>query len=189
MLVGMNHVRLGEPLEGLPYVRRANAAAPPREAWMRVELAILVEAERTGAAVALAERMVGLWPDEARHYETLSGLLLAAGEDPRALAALTVAWLRGLLTTERQLLTLARLNMRLDTPAQGATILEAGLRAEQVRPTFAHLELLLGGWTAARETARARAVVERLAELTEDGEYHLRKALLVRCCAPRHAGH
>lgn len=179
MLVGMNHVRLGEPLEGLPYVRRANAAAPPREAWMRMELAILVETERTGDAIALAERMVGLWPDAARHYETLSGLLLAAGEDPRALAVLTVAWLRGLLTAERQLLALARLNMRLDTPAQGAAILEAALRAEQVRPTFAHLELLLGGWTAARETARARAVVERLAELAEDGEYHLRKALLL----------
>ena len=179
MLVGVNHAQQGELAEGLPYVRRANAIATPREAWLRVELAMLVETGRPGEAIALAERMVGLWPDEVRHYETLSGLLLADGEDPRALAALTVAWLRGLLTEEHQLLTLARLNMRLDTPAQGAAILEAALRAEQVRPTFAHLELLLGGWTAARETARARAVVERLAELAEDGEYHLRKALLL----------
>ena len=179
MLVGVNHVQQGELAEGLPYVRRANVIAPPREVWMQVELAILVETGRTGEAIALAERMVGLWPDEVRHYEALSGLLLAAGEDPRALAALTVAWLRGLLAEEHQLLTLARLNMHLDTPARGAAILEAALGAEQVRPTFANLELLLGGWTAARETARARAVVERLAELAEDGEYHLRKALLL----------
>ena len=179
MLVGVNHVQLGDMLEGLPYVRRANTISTPREAWMRVELAILVETGQTGDAIALAERIVGLWPDVASHYETLSGLLLETGQDARALAALSVAWLRGLLEDERLILTLAQLNMHLDNPARGAAILAAAMDAGQVRPTFEHLELLHNGWAAARESVPAAAVVDRLAEMAQDGEYDLRKALLL----------
>ena len=179
MLVGVNHVQQGEMLEGLPYVRRANTISTPREAWMRVELAILVETGQTAEAIALAEKMVGLWPDVASHYETLAGLFLEADQDDRALAALSVAWLRGLLEAEHLILTLARLNMHQDNPARGAAILAAAMDAGQVEPTFEHLELLLNGWASARESVPAAAVVDRLADMAEDGEYHLRKALLL----------
>ncbi len=179
MLVGVNHVQEGEMLEGLPYVRRANRLTTPREAWMQVELAILVETGRLDEAIAVAEQIVGLWPDEVSYYETLSGLLMQTGDDARALSALTVPWLRGLLTEEAQILNLARLNLHLRSPARGAEVLTAAMEAGHVAPTFENLELLLNAWAAARETGRAAALTDRLVGLAEGGEYHLRKALLL----------
>lgn len=178
MLVGVNHVQQDDLPAGLPYVRRANAIAPPREAWMRVELAILVETGQREAAIALAEEIVNLWPDKARHYETLAGLLLDAGEDARALSVLSVPWLADLFREERQILTLARLNLHLNNPARGAAVLAAALGDGRVPPTVANLELLLNAWSAARETAQAAAVTDQLAATAEHGEYHLRRALL-----------
>lgn len=179
MLVGVNHVQRGEMLSGLPYVRRANDMDAPRESWLQVELAILVEAARQREAIVVAKEMVSLWPDRVRHYETLAGLLLETEQDGRALAALTIPWLAGLLADEPQILTLARLNMHLDNPARGARVLAAAIGDGRVRGTKANLELLLNAWTAARENTPARAVTDRLAAQAEDGEYHLRKALLL----------
>ena len=179
MLVGVNHVQRGEMLSGLPYVRRANDIDTPRESWLQVELAILVETDRLHEAIAVAEEMIGLWPDHVRHYETLSGLLMETEQDERALSALTVPWLAGLLADEPQILTLARLNMHLDNPARGAQVLATAIRDGRVRATTANLELQLNAWTAARETTAAAVVTDRLAAQAEDGEYHLRKALLL----------
>ena len=179
MLVGVNHVQQGEMLEGLPYVRRANRLATPRAAWMQVELAILVESDRLDEAIAVAEEIVGLWPNEVRYYETLSGLLMQTGDDDRALAALTVPWLRGLLVQEAPILKLVRLNLHLHNPARGAEVLAAAMEAGRVRPTFENLELLMHAWAAAKEARRAAAMTDRLAVLARNGEYHLRKALLL----------
>ena len=178
MLVGVNHVQQGEMLPGLPWVRRANDMAP-RESWLQVELAILVEAERWREAIAVAEEMINLWPGHVRHYETLAGLLLETEQDGRALSALTVPWLAGLLVDERQILTLARLHLHLDNPAHGANVLATAIGDGRVPATTANLELLLNAWTAARENTEAAAVTDRLAAQAEDGEYHLRKALLL----------
>ena len=180
MLAGVNHVQSEELLAGLPYVRLANALAPkPRENWQQVELAILVEAKRHDEAIDLLHRMVALWPDRMTYYESLSGLFMETGQERRALAALAVAWLRGLLSAERHFVTLAQLSMFLDKPERGARILADAIDAGQVSPTEEHLELLLHAWTAARETSRAAQAIDRLAEVAESGEYHLRKALLL----------
>ena len=180
MLAGVNQVQSGNLLAGLPYVQRANAlASPPRESWKQAELAILFETKRYLQAIALLEGMLGLWPDRVRYYETLSGLLMETGQESRALSALAIPWLRGLLTEQRQLLALARLNLYLNNPERGAEVLHGAIEAGYVQPSQENLELLLNAHSAARETGRALEVIERLAQQAEDGEYHLRKALLL----------
>lgn len=180
MLAGVNEVQRGELLAGLPYVRRANAlASPPRESWKRAELAILFETKRYLEAIALLEGMLALWPDRVYYYETLSGLLMETGQESRALSALSIPWLRGLLTEQRHLLALARMNLYLDNPERGAQVLHGAIDAGHVQANQEHLELLLNAWSAARETGRALQVIERLAQLADDGEYYLRKALLL----------
>ena len=180
MLIGINHSERDELLEALPFVRRANALADPaREPWKQLELALLFETKRYDEAITLLEGIIALWPDKVRYYEMLSGLLVETGQDARALSALMVPWLNGLLTEEHLILTLVRLNLYLDDPARGGEILERSIELGQVQPTFENLELLLNAWTGAREMNRAVEVIAQLSELAEDGEYYLRKALLL----------
>ena len=180
MLLGINHSEQEELLEALPYVRQANVLAESaREPWKQLELALLFETKRYGEAITLLEEMIALWPDKVRYYEMLSGLLVETGEDARALSALMIAWLGGLLTEEHLVLTLVRLNLYLDHPARGGEILEDAIEHGHVQPTFENLELLLNAWANARETDKAVSVISTLAELAQDGDYYLRKALLL----------
>ncbi len=180
MLIGINHSERDALSEALPYVRRANALADPaREPWKQLELAILFETKRYDEAITLLEGIIALWPERVRYYEMLSGLLVEREQDARALSALMIPWLSGLLTEEHLILTLARLSLYLDDPARGGEILERSMELGHVEPTFENLELLLNAWTDAREMHRAVEVIGKLAELAEDGEYYLRKALLL----------
>lgn len=180
MLIGINHSERDELDEALPYVRRANALAdPPREPWKQLELAILFETKRYDEAISLLEGIIALWPDRVRYYEMLSGLLVETEREARALSALMIPWLNGFLTEEHLILTLVRLNLYLDHPVRGGEILERSIELGHVEPTFETLELLLNAWTDAREMRRAVNVIGKLAELAEDGEYYLRKALLL----------
>ncbi len=180
LLVGINHSEQGDLRAALPYVRQANALAESaREPWKQLELALLFETRRYGEAITLLEEMIALWPDKVRYYEMLSGLLVETGEDGRALSALMIAWLGGLLTEEHLVLTLVRLNLYLNHPARGGEILENAIELGHVQPTFENLELLLNAWASARETDKAVFVIGSLAELSGDGDYYLRKALLL----------
>ncbi len=180
MLIGINHSERDALSEALPYVRRANALADPaREPWKQLELAILFETRRYDEAITLLEGIIALWPDRVRYYEMLSGLLVEREQDARAFSALMIPWLNGLLTEEHLILTLARLSLYLDNPARGGEVLERSIELGHVEPTFENLELLLNAWTDAREMRRAVEVIGKLAELAEDGEYYLRKALLL----------
>lgn len=180
LLMGTNHLQDGELLEGLPYVRRANALAdPPREPWKQTELAILFELRRYLEAIDLLEDMVHIWPDRVTYYSALSGLLMETDQEARALSALMLPWLRGLLRTSEDILTLVRLNLYLDDPDRAATILARAIEQEYVPATEEHLELLLGAWTGAREMEQAVLTIDRLAQLSDDGEYYLRKAQLL----------
>ena len=180
MLIGINHSERDELLEALPYVRRANALADPaREPWKQLELAILFETKRYDEAIRLLEGIIALWPERVRYYEMMSGLLVETEQEARALSALMIPWLNGLLTEEHLILTLVRLDLYLDDPVRGGEILERSIELGHVEPTFENLELLLNAWTDAREMSRAVEVIGKLAELAEDGEYYLRKALLL----------
>ena len=180
VLVAINYSEQQEIARALPYARRANALAQPaREAWMQLELALLLEAKRYSEAVALLEEMIGMWPAALQYYETLSGVHVETGDNQRALAALMIPWLDGRLTQEDAVLKLVRLNLYLNYPARGAEILERSMRLGVVPPTQDNLELLLGAWTNARESGKAVEVIDRLAEVADDGRFLFEQALLL----------
>ena len=180
LLMGTNHLDLEALPQALQYVRRANALAePPQESWMQVELAILFETKNYIQAIELLERMLGIWPQRARYYSALAGLLLETGQESRALSALMVPWLHGLLVDGEDILTLVRLNLYLGDPERAAVVLHQAMELEYVDAQQETLELLLGAWIEAREMRHAVDAIDRLAQLADDGEHFLRKAQLL----------
>jgi tetratricopeptide (TPR) repeat protein len=90
-----------------------------------------------------------------------------------------LAYKRGMVDEEPKLLNLARLNLFLELPYESAQILETEISNGRIEGSRANLELLLSAWTDAREYAKAVAVIDRLAPLTDDGEYYRQKAQLL----------
>jgi tetratricopeptide (TPR) repeat protein len=181
ILMGQSHVQLERYREALPWVRAAIEAAgdQARETWYQLELAIHFELGDHRAALGVLNTLVGRWPDRLRYWEMMAGAHQALEQDADALAALMAAYNGGLVTEERKLLNLVRMNLYVGLPYQGGRILSDAIAAGLVAAGEANLQLLLQAWTAAREFDLAVEVIDRLAPMTGDGDLFVRKARLL----------
>jgi tetratricopeptide (TPR) repeat protein len=181
LLMAQSHVQLERYREALPWVRAAidHAGAAAQENWHQLELAIHFELGDHRAALGVLSTLVVHWPHRLRYWEMMAGAHQALEQDTDALAALMAAYDGGLITEERKLLDLVRMNLYLELPYQGGRILGDAIAARQVEANEANLRLLLQAWTAAREFDLAAELIDELAPLTGDGELLIRKARLM----------
>lgn len=180
ILMGANFAGREMMREALPYVARANQLSEqPNESWRNLELAIRVELEQFAQAIELLKENIGIWPDNLRYYVVLSSLYMQTENDEGALAALTIPWFRGMLVKESDILSLARLNLFLSNPVRAGMVLEEAMKRGNVEENADNFRVLLNAWTMAREMDRAVGVIEKLAQLSDDGEYYHRKAMLL----------
>ena len=180
ILMGANFAQREMMREALPYVVRANQLAKePSENWRNLQLAIHVELAEYAEAIDLLKSNIGIWPDNLRFYLVLSSLNMELQDDEGALAALAIPWHRGMLVKEVDIINLARLNLFLENPARAAMVLSEAMERGDVEENSENLRLLLNSWTMAREMERAVATIDKLAQVSEDGEYYHRKAMLL----------
>ena len=180
VVIAANFAQSDRMADALPYVLRANELADqPNENWRNLQLAIHVDLRQLQDAIALLKDNIAIWPDDVRHYIALAGIYSEAGEDPRALATLSIPWQRGMLVASEAILNLVRLNVFLETPARGAAILSEAMSLGHVEEDTTNLRLLLNAWMLARENNRAVDTIDKLAALADDGEYYRQKALIL----------
>jgi tetratricopeptide (TPR) repeat protein len=188
MLIGSSHAELEQLDQALPYVLEAiQRADKPKENWYQLALSIYFERNAYPPARDMLKTMVAYWPETVRYWEMLSSVYLELKDDPNALATQMLAYKKGLLTSERQILNLVKLNIYLEIPLTGGEILEREMAAGRVNANKQNLELLLSAWTAAREFDRAIATIDRLGPLADDGEY-FPAAIRKKRVAGRHRG-
>ncbi|MGH8605668.1 MAG: tetratricopeptide repeat protein, partial [Gammaproteobacteria bacterium] len=87
--------------KAIPYLRQLLAQREkPEEQWQQVLLACYYESSQYLEAARLLEQIVGHDPHEKRYWRQLAAAYQQAGEDMRALAALTLAYEQGLLDSQ-----------------------------------------------------------------------------------------
>ena len=123
---------------------------------------------------ALLEKMINLWPKESSYWTQLSGLYSTTGKDKDAFAVLEVAYRAGLVKKEAEILTLVQYYSFFDNPFRGAKMLEREMGANNVRTNVNNLKLLSQLWSQAREHKRAIPVLERAAQMDDNGELYYR---------------
>lgn len=177
--------------QALPWVQKAiaNAGDKAQESWYQLELAIHFDKGDFPSAVRLLRSVLVRWPDKLKYWEMLSGAYQELNQDLEALAALMVAYRRGLLNEtsetmsvekrEKKLLNIVRMNLFVEVPFNGARLLEDEMAAGRVKTTEKNLQLALNAWTSAREFDKAIATIDQLAPMQTDGELYLQKAQLL----------
>lgn len=180
ILMGQAYAQMKRWREALPWVRGAIETAGPKaqESWYQLWVAIHFETQDYRSAAEVLRKVVARWPDKYKYWEMLSGAYQQLNQDQDALAALMAAYHNGLVTDPKKLLSIVRMNMYLELPYQGASMLDKAIASGMVEPSEKNLELLLSGWTAAREFRRATEVIDRLAALKRDGDLYIQKANL-----------
>jgi hypothetical protein len=98
------------------------------------------------------------------------------GEDTKALAAMAIAYRKGMIKDEKQLTNLARLYILNEAPFEGAQVLQSGIGDGNIKPTEKIYSLMAEGYIQAREWAKATEALGKGAAMASDGELWVRKA-------------
>lgn len=181
ILMASSHFELKQYDQALPWVqeairKRAAEGKEPKESWYQLELAVYFEGNRYSEAAKLLRQMLALWPDEPKYWKTLSGVYTTLEKDADALAVMMLAYEKGHLNEEKELLNLVRLNLFLDIPYTGGVILDKEMKRGRIQNTEKNLLLLKQCWNNSREYDRTIEVLRALAEQSSTGEFDIEMA-------------
>lgn len=145
----------------------------PRESYLQLLLALYFETKDYPKAVGVLSELSANFPKKI-YWKQLSAVYAELEDNAKALATLEIAYFQGMLDEEGELLNLAQLYLYNDLPIRAAAVMDEALRAGRVDGDAVAWQILADSWLQARERERARAPLERAAELADNGQLYLR---------------
>jgi tetratricopeptide (TPR) repeat protein len=162
------------------HLRKAiELARNPDKNWYRQLLAVYYESRQYQAAANLLLQLITQSAGDKDYWLQLSGIYRELGDNEQSLVVMELAYLRGLLTQETELVNLARYYLYMELPYKAGQLLEKALREDSISPSIENWRLLNDVWLHAREPDRALAATEKALELIRDADLHLVRAQLL----------
>ncbi|MEJ2387006.1 MAG: tetratricopeptide repeat protein [Chromatiaceae bacterium] len=176
---GSTYARVRRSDDAVRHLTKAISMSPKATGvWYRELLAVYAAEKRYAAAADLLETMVERFPGRKDYWFQLAAAYQAMGSQPKAAAALELAYQQELPFTEQDLVDLAWSLMRLGLPYRAGVLLSGALRRGSLSGTARHWELLSDAWVRARELPRALAALGRAIDLGPNGDLLARRATL-----------
>ena len=185
VFLAMAYAQLEDAKPAIGYMEQAFALAAqpmvstqPTEQWYQLLLTLYLQEDQFTPASDLLHTMIALYPEAADYWKRLGAIQLQLKQFTAAAASLEIAWQRGALHTEDGITRLAKLLLRNKNPYKAAMILETALSQEHVESTMENWRLLGDALLLAREENKAITALAKAAELSTDGNQHVRVAEL-----------
>lgn len=164
----------------IKHLRKAiKQAQNPDENWYRQLLAVYYESRRYKAAAQLLQQLIKRSPEDKQYWLQLSSIYHELGDKSQSIAVMELAYLRGLLTQESELINLARYYLHMELPYKAGQLLEKGLTEGNISPDIDNWHLLSDVWLHAREPDRALASTEQALQFSRNADLHLVRAQLL----------
>lgn len=169
-------LQLGRKSQALEQAELAlQKAKSPKEPWLQLALSLYFEKKRYKDATRVLEILVTRFPKK-QYWMQLSAVYSEQNQHKKALGALEMAYLQGMLNDDRELTNLAQLYLYNEVPYKAARVLEKGMNDGKVKGTSKSYELLANAWLTARERDKAIRPLERAAAASSKGQLYLRLA-------------
>jgi len=177
VLLANAYAQLKQYRKALPYIEQAiRQSKKPQESWFQLNLALHYELENYSAAAAILKKLIANYPNKKAYWLQLAATYQQLSRFKQALNIQNLAYKKGYLQTEAQILQLFNLYMYNKQPYQAANLLAKELNSQRVKKNSAHWELLASAWTNAREYKQAIAALEKASALNNKGELYLQLA-------------
>ncbi len=154
-------------------------AESPQESWFQLKLAAHYELQQYPQAAATLEVMIASWPDRKIYWTQLSRIYYELKQDQRALAVLALAYRKGLLDTQGDILYLSSLYSNSEVPFKAAEVLEKGIRDGKVEPSKYHWTAVADTWYAAEELEKSLHAYTEAGKAASDGTIDLRRGFIL----------
>lgn len=112
--------------------------------------------------------------DKGEYWRQLGGVYSELKEEAKQFAAMEVAYRRGFMDTESNLVNMAQIYLYNNVPIKAAWVLEKAMKDGIVEKNAEHYELLGQSYLAAQEMQKAEKPLEIAAKAADDGEIWLR---------------
>lgn len=145
----------------------------PKESWLQLLVALYFEQKDYASAEGVLTRLVTEYPKKP-YWIQLAAVYSELDKEEQSLAVQQIAYERGLLDQDRELVRLAQTYLYHGLPYRAARVMEKGLSDGTVDSTREAWELLANSWLNAREYDRALGPMQRAAELSDEGELYVR---------------
>jgi len=179
VLLANAYAQLKQYRNALPYIKRAiKQAKKPKESWLQLNLAIDYELGDYSAAASILQKLVLMSPDKKDYWQQLAATYQQTKQFRKALAVQDLAYKKGFINTETQILQLVNLMMYNKQPYQAALLLSKEIQVRHVQSNVEHWELLANAWTGAREYQLASQALEKAADKSKKGALFLQLARL-----------
>jgi len=177
VLLANAYTQLKQYRKALPYIEQAiKQSKKPQESWFQLNLALHYELENYSAAAGILKKLIASYPDKKAYWLQLAATYQQLSRFKQALNIQDLAYKKGYLQTEAQILQLFNLYMYNKQPYQAANLLAKELGSQRVKKSSAHWELLANAWTNAKEYKQAIAALEKASALNNKGELYLQLA-------------
>ena len=179
VMLASAYLQLNQYRQALAPLRKAiELSKTPNESWYQSLLGAYHELKDYKQCVRLLQRILRLFPENADYWKQLSAMEMMLNNTSQALAVMELAYLRGQLTEQRDLLNLAQLYAMRDAPYKSARLLQDEIAKGRIKPSARIWEQLANAWHQAREMPRSITALERAVAAGADTELSLRLAQL-----------
>ncbi|MGI9264452.1 MAG: tetratricopeptide repeat protein [Gammaproteobacteria bacterium] len=153
----------------------AQDGKPPKEQWLLLLRVFYFELEEYDKVAEILHQLLAMNP-KREYWIQLSGIYGEREQPRKQLIAYEMAYLQGMLSSGREIVTLAQLYLQAEVPYKAGVVLEKGLNEGLVEKTARNYRLLSQAWTLAREDEKAIPTLRTAAQLSDDGELEIRLA-------------
>jgi tetratricopeptide (TPR) repeat protein len=151
----------------------------PTESWYQLKLAAQYELQQYASAAKTLEAMITFWPAEKDYWGQLSRIYFNLENHDRALAVQALAWRKGLLDRQSELLYLSSLYSHSSVPYKAAEVLQMGIESGVVESSQHHWTIVAESWYAAEEMENSLFAWEQAGSLAAEGGIDLRRAYIL----------
>jgi tetratricopeptide (TPR) repeat protein len=178
-LGGIAYAQINNYSKAIKHLKIAIAnSEKPEESWFQMLLSIYYEHKDYAAAADVLEDLIVLYPDKKEYWKQLSGVRYQLHDDDKALSVLQLAYLKGLLQEENELINLAKFYAFQGMPYKGALVIETGINYKIIKPENNILQLLAECYLRANELGKAIMALTKAAEASNDANLYIKLAHL-----------
>ena len=151
-------------------------SSKPNEGWYQLLLASYYENEKFAEAIAEGEAALKVMPDSKLLTRTLGNVYIQAEQPDKAVAFLSAAYQKGMMTTESEVKQLYQLYNFGDRPLEAIKVIEEGMAKGVLPRNFDHLRGLGEANRLADRPVEAAKAFGEAAQFAPDGEMNFMQA-------------
>jgi len=175
VLIANAYAQLKRYRKALPYIKKAIAnTKKPAESWYQLNLALYYELENYTSAAKILKKLLTIYPDKKEYWSQLASTYQQLKQYKQAVSIKHLAFKKGFIHSEKELLELVNLFLYVDHPFKAATLLNKLIATKKVKSTSKNWEILAHSWTIAKEYEQAIKALEKASSLNNKGSLYQR---------------